>query len=129
MSVFIKRIYEPQSPDDGHRVLVDRLWPRGIRKDNAQIDEWLKDVAPSPDLRKWFGHQPEKWEIFCKRYSDELKISTSFVQLKSRIKNYKTLTLIYSARDKQHNHAKVLQGLLQSFPDSNQVSHLLKEHI
>jgi len=115
MSVRVKRIYEPQSPDDGYRVLVDRLWPRGIAKDYAQLDEWLKDVAPSRELRKWFGHKPEKWEIFCKSYSAELRTSTSFAHLKDLINTYNTLTLIYSAKDKQHNHAVVLQRLLLPF--------------
>ena len=112
MPVHIKRIYEARSSDDGYRVLVDRLWPRGIRKEHAQIDEWLKDVAPSQTLRKWFGHEPEKWELFCKQYSAELQTSTAFAQLKSLINKYKTLTLLYSARDKQHNQAIVLQRLL-----------------
>lgn len=86
---------------------------RGVLENYAQIDEWLKDVAPSQNLRKWFGHQPEKWELFRKRYSAELQTSTSFALLKALISKYKTLILIYSARDKQHNHAIVLQGLLQ----------------
>ena len=113
MPVHVKRIYEAKSSDDGYRVLVDRLWPRGIRKEDSQIDEWLKDVAPSHSLRKWFGHQTEKWELFCKQYSSELQASAAFAQLKNLINKHKTLTLLYSAKDKQHNQAIVLQRLLQ----------------
>lgn len=114
MPVHIKRIYEAISNDDGYRVLVDRLWPRGIKKENAQIDEWLKDVAPSQTLRKWFGHQPEKWDSFYTRYSTGLYDSMPLAKLKTLMKKHKTLTLLYSAKDEQHNHAIIIKELLQS---------------
>ena len=113
MPVLIKRIYEVPCSEDGYRVLVDRLWPRDVKKEDAQIDEWLKDVAPSQTLRKWFGHQPEKWELFYKRYAAELYASAAFAQLKNLTNNHKTLTLLYSATDQQHNQAVVLQKLFQ----------------
>lgn len=113
MTVHIKRIYEPLSPGDGYRVLVDRLWPRGIKKDTALADEWLKDVAPSSALRKWFNHEPKKWKAFVQKYSAELQTSAAFEELKTRIGEHKTVTLLYSAKDPQHNQAVVLQQLLQ----------------
>ena len=78
MTIKIKRIYEPFSPTDGYRVLVDRLWPRGMKKDTAHIDEWKKEIAPSTNLRKWFAHDPEKWKEFLTKYNDELKSAESF---------------------------------------------------
>ena len=114
MAVHIKRIYEAISNDDGYRVLVDRLWPRGITKENAKIDEWLKDVAPSRALRKWFGHQPEKWESFYTCYSTGLLDCIHFAKLKTLMKKHKTLTLLYSAKDEQHNHAVIIKERLQS---------------
>jgi uncharacterized protein YeaO (DUF488 family) len=112
MPLHIKRIYEATSPDDGYRVLVDRLWPRGIKKETAAIDQWLKDVAPSGALRKWFNHEPEKWQSFVEKYSDELKTSSAFKELKDLIKKHKKITLIYSAKDEQHNQGAALQLLL-----------------
>ena len=113
MPVHIKRIYEAPSSNDGFRVLVDRLWPRGIKKDTAQMDEWLKDVAPSSPLRKWFNHEPQKWEAFSKKYTAELQTSKAFIELKALFVKHKTITLLYSAKDYQHNQAVVLQQLLQ----------------
>jgi uncharacterized protein YeaO (DUF488 family) len=113
MPVHIKRIYEPLSPDDGYRVLVDRLWPRGIKKETANFDEWLKDVAPSTALRKWFNHEPEKWEAFIKRYATELKDSVAFKELKSLVARHKHVTLLYSAKDHEHNQAVALHKLLK----------------
>lgn len=114
MPVRVKRIYEPRSADEGYRVLVDRLWPRGIKKEDAHVDEWLKDVAPSGALRKWFGHQPEKWALFQKRYGAELSASGAFAHLKSLINKHQTVTLLYAAKDEKHNNAVVLQALLQA---------------
>lgn len=113
MPTHIKRIYEPISPEDGYRVLVDRLWPRGMKKGTALVDEWLKDVAPSSALRKWFNHEPEKWEAFVQRYSAELQATTAFKELKALIGKHKTVTLLYSAKDRQYNQAAALQELLQ----------------
>ena len=114
MPVRIKRIYEPISNHDGYRVLVDRLWPRGIKKENAQIDEWLKDVAPSQALRQWFGHQPEKWASFYTRYSAELYGSVPLEKLKTLMIKHETLTLLYAAKNEEYNHAIIIKELLQS---------------
>ena len=113
MSVYIKRIYETVSPDDGYRILVDRLWPRGMVKEEVQIDEWLKEIAPSSALRKWFDHKPEKWASFGERYRAELYNSSAMAHLMALKRKYKTLTLLYSAKDKDHNHAIILKELLQ----------------
>lgn len=112
MEVKIKRMYEKASPDDGYRVLVDRLWPRGIKKVNAAIDLWAKDIAPSAQLRKWFGHDPAKFEEFKSRYIAELHHNTAFAQLSENLKHYNVITLLYSAKDKEHNNAVVLKSLL-----------------
>ncbi|MEM3791534.1 MAG: DUF488 domain-containing protein [Candidatus Micrarchaeaceae archaeon] len=106
-----KRVYEKPQKEDGLRVLVERLWPRGISKERAKIDIWLKEVAPSNELRKWFGHDPKKWEEFKKRYKEELKGNKSLEELKNLIKE-KDVVLIYSASDEEHNNAKVLEEIL-----------------
>ena len=106
----IKRAYEPPSRADGHRVLVERLWPRGLAKADAHIEEWLKDVAPSHELRRWFGHDPSRFPEFRERYRRELRTEpahTAFVALASRAATG-TVTLIYSAHDELHNNAVVL---------------------
>jgi uncharacterized protein YeaO (DUF488 family) len=110
----IKRIYEQPSKEDGYRVLVDRLWPRGISKNQAKIDLWLKDVAPSNELRKWFGHDPKKWGDFKKRYGLELKKKTEqILEIRQIEKEKGTVTLVYSAKDEKHNQAVVLSTILQ----------------
>ncbi len=112
--ITLKRIYEPYRKDDGYRVLVDRLWPRGVSKEKAHLDLWLKEIAPSNTLRKWFGHDPEKWEEFKKRYKKELEDKKEFInQLKLLKKKHKTVTLLYGAKDKEHNEAAVLADLLK----------------
>lgn len=113
MPVKIKRIYEPSSSSDGYRVLVDRLWPRGIKKEAAQIDLWLKEIAPSSVLRKWFNHEPEKWQSFIKKYSKELQGSTALAELISLAGKHKALTLLYAAKEEQFNHAVILSRLLK----------------
>jgi DNA-3-methyladenine glycosylase len=112
MNLQIKRVYEQPSLSDGYRVLVDRLWPRGVSKEAAKLDEWCKDVAPSNELRQWFGHQPERFEEFSKRYRAELADNPAIQELKDLIKNKSTVTLVYSAHDETHNQAVVLQGVL-----------------
>ena len=107
----IKRIYQPRTPDDGFRVLVDRLWPRGISKARAGLDLWLKEVAPSAALREWFGHRPERWTEFQRRYREELLDSTAFKQLREMART-KRVTLLYAARDEEHNEAAALAGFL-----------------
>lgn len=112
--VKLKRVYEPPGAGDGYRVLVDRLWPRGISKEKGRVDLWLKDVAPSDDLRKWFSHDPEKWEEFQRRYRAELKSKPEPLQtLKKLAKEKKVLTLIYAASDPTHNNAVALTGMLK----------------
>lgn len=112
MTLQIKRIYEPPSKEDGVRILVDRLWPRGISKDEARVDTWLKDVAPSADLRRWFGHDPDKWSEFRQRYKAELEHNPAAVhQLKRQI-GQAPATLLYGARDTEHNNAVVLRDFV-----------------
>jgi uncharacterized protein YeaO (DUF488 family) len=111
-SIKIKRAYETPDENDGTRILVDRLWPRGLTKEKAKIDLWLKDVAPSTDLRKWFAHDPAKWTEFQARYKDELKQhNEQLSQLKQEAAKG-PVTLIYGARDQEHNEAVILQKLL-----------------
>lgn len=105
----IKRVYEKPHKQDGHRILVDRLWPRGLTKEKAKIDLWLKDIAPSPELRKWFGHDPEKWPEFKKRYLAELKRNREAVLLLKQALDKDPATLVYGAKDEEHNAAVVLQ--------------------
>lgn len=111
--VQVKRIYEPPEASDGFRILVDRIWPRGMKKETAAIDKWLKDVSPSTDLRKWFNHEPEKWTAFSEAYREELKKSAAIDELMRYIKKHKTITLLYSAKDEQHNQAVVLQRFIK----------------
>jgi len=114
MKINIKRICEKYSANDGFRILVDRLWPRGIKKEKAKIDLWLKEIAPSDKLRKWFSHDISKWQEFKKRYKKEIKENKEiFKKLKEIIKNKKKVTLLYSAKDEKHNNAIVLKEILQ----------------
>jgi len=110
--VQIKRIYEKFSDEDGYRVLVDRLWPRGISKEAARLDEWTNEIAPSTDLRKWFNHDPEKFTEFSNRYTGELAEKHRELQQLIRRANGRQLTLLYAARDNKHNHAIVLKHFL-----------------
>jgi uncharacterized protein YeaO (DUF488 family) len=110
----IKRAYQEASRDDGYRILVDRLWPRGISKEEAKLDVWLKEVGPSTELREWFGHKPERFKEFAKRYKAELKASSAFEELSKLCEEHKTVTLVYSAKDEANNQAVVLQEILKS---------------
>jgi uncharacterized protein YeaO (DUF488 family) len=113
----VKRIYDPFETSDGYRVLVDRLWPRGIAKDKARIDLWMKEIAPSDALRKWFGHDPERWAEFQKRYREELKGAAGLIkQLHDLAKTKESVTLVLSARDELHNQAVALCAYLQKRP-------------
>ncbi len=108
----LKRAYEKPSPKDGCRVLVERLWPRGVSKKQAALDLWLKDIAPSTELRKWFSHDPTKWKTFQSRYAKELKDQVDLIrQLRQEAKKA-TVTLVYGSRDGQHNAAVVLKKYL-----------------
>jgi uncharacterized protein YeaO (DUF488 family) len=109
----IKRIYEPALKEDGFRILIDRLWPRGMNKENAAIQRWLKEVAPSAPLRKWFDHQPEKWEVFKKSYMDELASNKAVKEIITAHESHPVVTLLYAAHDVQHNHALVLEDFLK----------------
>lgn len=112
MPVTIKRAYDSAADSDGKRILVDRLWPRGVKKEDAKIDLWLKEVAPSTELRKWFNHQDERWPEFKQRYRVELKDNPAFVELKELAAKEDKLTLIFSTKDSEKNSAAVLQQLL-----------------
>src|SRR6185437_13590773 len=108
----IKRVYEPPAETDGFRVLVDRVWPRGLTKSDAAVDLWMKDVAPSTELRKWFNHDPARWKVFREKYRTELRRrSLELDELKAHAAK-RRLTLVYSARDLKHNQALVLQEML-----------------
>jgi uncharacterized protein YeaO (DUF488 family) len=109
----IKRIYEKYSSDDGYRILIDRLWPRGISKANAHVDLWFKEIAPTDHLRKWFSHDPKKWNSFEKKYKEELKENKPLLdKIKFLEQEHKNVTLIFSAKDEQHNNAIVLDEVL-----------------
>ncbi len=108
-----KRVYEPASPRDGKRFLVERLWPRGIKKENLKMDAWLKDVAPSTELRQWFGHDPAKWEEFKQRYRTELRSKANALTPLLYAARRGNMTLLYSARDQEHNNAVVLKEYLE----------------
>lgn len=109
-----KRIYEPYKKDDGYRILVDRLWPRGVKKAEAHIDDWIKTVAPSASLRKWFAHDPEKWEEFKAKYFAELEEKQDLLENIINQKARANITLIYSARDEKHNNAVALKEYLEN---------------
>ena len=109
----LKRVYEAPSKEDGFRILVERLWPRGITKDRAAVDLWLKEVAPSPELRKWFAHDPAKWEEFRRRYEKELEKKTDEIQLLVNKSREGTVTLVYAAQDQEHNSALILKQHLE----------------
>jgi uncharacterized protein YeaO (DUF488 family) len=113
MDVRLKRAYEPASDDDGHRVLIDRLWPRGISHERAGLDEWERELAPSAELRRWFGHDPSRFEEFRRRYVDELRRQRPRIAALRRRARIGTLTLVYAARDTEHNDAIVLADVLR----------------
>jgi uncharacterized protein YeaO (DUF488 family) len=111
-NVKLKRAYEPPAAEDGRRILVDRLWPRGVSKERAAIDQWMKDIAPSTALRKWFGHDPERWDEFRQRYAKEVHQNSDLLEeLRSRARNG-SITLVYSAHDETHNDAVELRELI-----------------
>ena len=112
MKIKIKRVYAKSDKEDGKRVLVDRLWPRGLTKAKANVDLWVKDIAPSTQLRKWFGHDPVKWEEFKKRYRVELEANEEQVSLLQQEVKKGIVTLVYGAKDEEHNEAVVLKDFL-----------------
>jgi uncharacterized protein YeaO (DUF488 family) len=113
MDVQLKRAYEPAAATDGYRVLIDRLWPRGISRERARLDEWARELAPSSELRHWFGHDPARFAEFRRRYSDELAAQKSTLQKLRRRARLGTLTLVYAAHDTEHNDGVVLAEVLR----------------
>jgi uncharacterized protein YeaO (DUF488 family) len=109
----MKRVYEPASKTDGRRILVDRLWPRGLSRKRAAIDEWMKELAPSTELRRWFGHDPAKWREFQRRYRHELRAHSDLVQHLASLARRRRVTLVFGARDEEHNDAVVLAKLIR----------------
>ncbi len=109
----VKRVYDPPSKEDGYRILVDRVWPRGFTKEKARVDEWRRDLGPSDALRKWFGHDPEKWDEFRRRYREELKKTERWADLLAIAQRAKkeTVTLVFSAKDEAHNQAVALKEM------------------
>lgn len=115
MSLRVRRVYDPPAADDGCRVLVDRLWPRGLAREAAGIDHWLRELAPSNELRQWFAHDPERWDGFRQRYADELRspaAAAALAELRGLIAAHAVVTLLYGARDTAHNNAEALRILL-----------------
>ena len=113
MNIKMKRVYEQADKKDGERILVDRLWPRGLTKEKASVDLWLKEIAPSTELRKWFGHDPEKWKSFRGRYVTEIRHNDDLIKVLQQKAREGTITLIYGARDEKHNEALVLKQFLE----------------
>jgi uncharacterized protein YeaO (DUF488 family) len=114
MDIRLKRAYDDPSPGDGYRVLIDRLWPRGISRERAKLDDWEKELAPSSDLRQWFSHDPTRFEEFRRRYIDELRRERQRLSILRRRARNGTVTLVYSAHDTEHNDAVVLSEVLRS---------------
>lgn len=117
----VKRIYDPPALSDGRRVLVDRLWPRGMTKEAAQLDDWLKELAPSDDLRRWFGHEPDRWEEFRSRYLAELQDRQESLDTLRTAAKKGTVTLLFAAKDPEHNNAVVLQEILNLPQDAGKI--------
>lgn len=112
-NLILKRIYDEPAANDGYRILIDRLWPRGICKDDAKLDEWLKELAPSSELRKWFDHKAERFDEFSKRYKSELKQHTAEIDHIKKLIKDQQVCLLYGAKDEEHNQAVVLQSYIE----------------
>lgn len=120
MEIKLKRIYDEASESDGFRVLVDRLWPRGVKKDNARVDLWVKTIAPTTELRKWFNHDVSKWDEFCRRYKQELDTNPDFASFADTVSQHPVVTFLFGAKDTEHNNAVVLkQKVITSFELTN----------
>ena len=113
----LKRIYEPRTLEDGFRILVERLWPRGVSTQRAQVDLWLKDIAPSPELRTWYAHDPAKWSEFQERYEAELRRNPELDRLRQLVDEKKEVTFVYAARDETRNSALILKQFLENLPN------------
>jgi uncharacterized protein YeaO (DUF488 family) len=116
-SIKVKRVYDDPSAEDGIRILVDRLWPRGLKKVPAKLDDWLKGIAPSDELRKWFGHDPDRWEEFKARYFHELERQNEAINKIKEKASSSTITLLFAARDETHNNAVALREYLEGAED------------
>jgi uncharacterized protein YeaO (DUF488 family) len=114
MNIKLKRAYDKPSAEDGYRILVDRIWPRGVSKQDVKVEQWLKDIAPSKELRKWFKHDPEKWSEFKKRYFNELKSKSKAVEELMQIAKEQAVTLVYAAKDKEYNNAVALKEYIEN---------------
>jgi len=114
MPISFKRVYEKPSLKDGKRILVERLWPRGLKKDEAKIDEWLREVAPSTELRKWFGHDPAKWDEFKERYWKELDKKNDIISKLAKERRGNKVTFVFAAKDQQHNNAVALKEYIEN---------------
>jgi uncharacterized protein YeaO (DUF488 family) len=114
MTIHLKRIYEPPGTADGYRILVERLWPLGISKEHAKVNLWVKDAGASPGLRTWFGHDPLKWEEFCRKYFEEIRSRPAVIrELVDAIRTHETVTFLFAAHDVDHNNAVALQEFLE----------------
>lgn len=116
MNIQVKRVYDPPSSDDGLRILVDRLWPRGLSKASVKLDEWIKEIAPSNELRQWFGHDESKWEEFQQRYFKELDSHSDLIEQLLQKSHTGKLTLLFAAKDEEHNNAVALKNHLERKP-------------
>ncbi len=119
IEICTKRIYDPVDSEDGARVLVDRIWPRGVAKETAALRVWLKDVAPSAELRQWFGHKPGRWDEFCRRYRRELDAQSVLIRDLVEMAKHERLTLLFAARDRQRNNAVALADYLRDHAVKN----------
>ena len=114
MDIRLKRAYEPAAAEDGYRVLVERLWPRGLSKERARVDRWIKEAGASTELRRWFGHDPARWEEFRRRYADEVRARPDVLEeLRDVLREHRTVTFLIAARDEEHNNAVALKELLE----------------
>lgn len=116
-AIKLKRVYDLPEADDGRRILVDRLWPRGLSRQKGKIDLWLKEIAPSDELRRWFGHEPARWPEFCERYMAELEGAAPLMEGLRKEATKGSITLLYAARDREHNNAVLLKRLLDEGAD------------
>jgi len=117
VSILLKRAYDPPAPEDGARVLVERLWPRGVSKERAAVDFWVKEAAPSPELRRWYGHDPLKWPEFRRRYREELRARVAELEQLRTLARTGTVTFVYAARDTERNSAAVLRDVVEGRAD------------
>lgn len=114
MDLRLKRAYEPAAAEDGYRVLVERLWPRGLSKERVRVDRWIKEAGASTELRRWFGHDPARWEEFRRRYADEVRARPDVLEeLRDVLREHRTVTFLFAARDEEHNNAVALKELLE----------------